>query len=601
MLLGEAIRSYVSCRQLGWRLSARCMGVTLWPEADMALVPAATFDPLSASGAHTEYRSDPVGWAVEKLGVPEATLRWSLGDGYDAHVWDGTREPLETAFLAIRDWQDAAIESGTGTGKSYGVAILILWFLACFEGAEVYTFAPTEDQLKLYIWKNIGDLWSRFSPHFPAAELTSLTIRMRGGIDETWSAHGRAVQIRAGEAVSNRAAGMHAEHMLLVYEETPGIDSSVLAAGKHTCTAPHNLRIAIGNPNHRLDALHLMTQEAGVVAIRMSALDHPNVVTGNANLIPGAISQVSIDKRRIDFGEVSPSYQSRVRGISPEQASDALIRLEWLKAARLRYEARKADGTLPTQVTGKGVDVANSANGDHGAIVDFAENVCIRIDSFPCPDSNALGAQIVREARNAGLPALRIGVDAIGVGAGTVNEARRLGWTVNALYAGGNPMKMVEKTPDGQAVEWSGDVNLFKNLRSQMYWQARTDLQSGGIDVPYDKQLWEDLVAPSFDDSDKVVKVESKDDIKERLGRSPDKADAFVMANWVRKRHVVKEKEIGQPKTPHRAYPLTVKDGKMVPPKRAPSSAVELAEWAAGRAKQSRLPHQERLPRRTYK
>lgn len=577
------------------------MGVTLWPEADLSLVPAATFDPLSASGAHSEYQTDPIGWAVEKLGVPEATLRWSLSDGYDSHTWDGTREPLETAFLAIRDWHDAAIESGTGTGKSYGVAILILWFLACFEGAEVYTFAPTEDQLKLYIWKNIGDLWSRFSPHFPRAVLTSLTIRMRGGIDETWSAHGRAVQIRAGEAVSNRAAGMHAEHMLLVYEETPGIDSSVLAAGKHTCTAPHNLRIAIGNPNHQLDALHLMTQESGVVAVRMSALDHPNVVTGNANLIPGAISQVSIDKRRIDFGEASPSYQSRVRGISPEQASDALIRLEWLKSARLRYESRKALGTVPTTVTGKGVDAANSPHGDQGAIVDFAENVCIRVDAFPCPDSNALGAQIVREARAAGLPQNRIGVDAIGVGAGTVNEARRQGMTVQALYAGGKAMAMVEKTPDGQAVEWSTDVNLFKNLRAQMYWQVRLDLQSGVIDVPYDKQLWEELVAPTFDDSDKVVKVESKDDIKERLGRSPDKADAFVMANWVRKRHVVAPKEAFPTKQPHRAFPLVVKDGVLVKPPRAPKNAAELAEWAAQRSQQGRLPHKERLPRRTYK
>lgn len=489
---------------------------------------------------HTEYQTDPIGWAVDKLGIPEHTIRWSLNVRYPNHVWDGTPDPLAAAFEAIRDWQDVTIESGTGTGKSYGVAILILWFLACFENAECYTFAPTEDQLKLYIWKNITDLWPRFHAHFPQASLTSLTIRMLGGTNEKWSAHGRAVAIRAGEDVSTRAAGMHAEHMLLVYEETPGIDKSVLSAGKNTCTAPHNLRIAIGNPNHQLDALHTMSQEAGVVAIRMSALDHPNVVTRNPSLIPGAISQGSIDKRRLDYGETSPVYQSRVRGVSPEQASDALIRMEWLRAARVRYEARQQ---LPRVVTGKGVDAANSEHGDRACIVDFADNVMVRCEAFQCPDSNALGTQVVNEARKWGLAGLRVGIDAIGVGAGTVNEARRLGFMVMALYAGGKPMTMIEKAEDGTPVEWSPDVNLFKNLRSQMYWQAREDLRKGVIDVPYDKDLWDELVAPTFDDQSKVVVVEPKDEIKLKLGRSPDKADAFVMANWVRHRTVEPPKQ----------------------------------------------------------
>lgn len=491
--------------------------------------------------AHTEYQSDPIGWCVEKMGIPEHRVRWALNAGYDTHEWDGTYEPLVAAFEAIRDWKDVAIESGTGTGKSFGVALLILWFLACFENAEVYTFALTEDQLKLYIWKNITELWPRFQSWFPRAELTSLTIRMKGGIDESWSAHGRAVQIRQGESVATRAAGMHAEHMLLVYEEMAGMDKSVPAAGKNTCTAPHNLRIGIGNPNHQLDTLHQMTTEAGVVAIRMSALDHPNVVTGNASVIPGAVSQVSIDKRLADYGADDPVYQSRVRGMSPEQAANALIRLEWLKRSADRYEARKQAGTLPTQITGKGVDASNSDHGDSGAICDFASNCIVRLDAFPCPDSNLLGDKVVKESHKAGLEGRRVGVDGIGVGAGTVNEARRQKFIVQALYAGGKPMQMVEKAPNGKLVEWSPDVNLFKNLRSQMLWQMREDLRTDQIDAPKDLEWWEELTAHTFEDHDKVTVVAPKDDVKILIGRSPDKSDASVMANWVRERIVVPE------------------------------------------------------------
>ena len=489
------------------------------------------------SAPHTDYQRDPIRWAVDKLGIPEYTLRWSL-NAYGPHQWDGTEDPLALMYDSIAKWQDVGVESGTGTGKSYGVAVLILWFLACWENALAFTFAPTEKQLKLYIWKNIGELWPRFHAQFPAAEITDLTIRMRGGLDESWAAHGYAVGIRVDEQVATRAAGMHAEHMLLVYEETPGIPLPVMEAGKNTCTAPHNLRIAIENPNHQLDALHKFCTEPGVVHVRMSALDHPNVVTGNASLIPGAVSQPSIDKRHREYGESSPIYQSRVRGVSPEQASDALIRLEWLKAAAQRYEARRAAGTLPTTVTGKGVDVANSEHGDRASIVDFAENCWVRVDAFQCPDSNALGRQVALAMDGSGLSALRVAVDAIGVGAGTVNELRRLGKPVQALNAGGQPMRMIEKAPDGRVVEWSPDVNQHKNLRGQMLWQAREDLRLGTIDGPEDRELWEELTCPTFDDTSKVVVVEGKDEVKARLGRSPDKADAWVMANWVRARAV---------------------------------------------------------------
>lgn len=493
--------------------------------------------------AHTEYQTDPIGWAIDKLGIPEHTIRWDQNAGYDVHQWDGTANPLVAIADGLVAWQNVGCESGTGTGKSYWMAVLILWFLACHEDARVFTFAPKEDQLRLYIWMEIGRLWPRFAACFPDAKLTDLTIRMRGGSDEpdkiSWGARGYAVGISAGEQVSTKASGMHAEHLLLVYEETPGIPMPVLEAGRNTCTAPHNLRVAIGNPNHQLDSLHRFCLSTNTVHVRMSALDHPNVVADDHRIVPGAVSRQKIEERRIEYGEDDPVFLSRIRGLSPDQPSNALIRLEWLKAAQARYDRRVLADALPTKVTGKGVDVANSARGDRGCIVDFADNAVIRIDAFPCPDANALGAQVVAEARKHGLEMRRVGVDAIGVGAGTINEARRQGAILTALYAGGKPMRMVEKMPDGRTQEWSPDVNLFENLRAQMYWQAREDLRSGVLDLPFDKELWEELTSTTFEDDNKVVRILPKDDLRALLGRSPDKADAFVMGNWVRARAFV--------------------------------------------------------------
>lgn len=519
------------------------MGVGLWPEnTNTSLVPDEIFDPKSGTQPHTDYQNDPIGWAVSKLGIAEYTLRWSINPGYDTHNWDGSFDPLALLYESVANWQSVGVESGTGTGKSFGTAVLILWWLACWENSRVFTFAPKEEQLRLYIWMELGKLWPKFHAHFPEAKLSDLRIRMKGGTDDSWGAVGYAVGISVGEDIATKAAGMHAEHLLLVYEEMPGIPLPVLEAGENTCTAPHNLRVGIGNPNHRQDTLHRHCTSPGVVSIRMSALDHPNVVADDPSIIPGAISRISIDRRRIKYGLTSPVYESRVRGISPEQASDSLIRYEWLEASAARYKAR---ASIPTIVTGKGVDVANSEHGDRACIVDFADNVCVRISAFQCPDSNALGRQVSMEmdgGSSQSLQAWRVGVDAIGVGAGTVNELRRLGKSVQALNVSMPPKMQAEKAPDGGTYEWAPDSNQFKNLRSQMYWQAREDFRLGAIDVPEDPELWEELTAPTFVDEPKTI-VEPKDEVKKRLGRSPDKADAFVIANWVRKRVIVRQEK----------------------------------------------------------
>lgn len=494
---------------------------------------------LTAGRALTEYQHDPIRFAVERLGISEATIQWSLSPEYQEHQWDGTADPLKAMAEALAEWNDVGVESGTGTGKSFWVAVLILWFLACFEDALAFTFAPTEKQLTKYIWKEIGKLWPKFHALFPEASLTQLQIRMRGGIDETWGAAGFPVGVEAGADISTKAAGMHAEHMLLVYEETPGIPPQVIEAGENTCTAPHNLRIAIGNPNHRLDALHKFCTSPGVRHVRMSGLDHPNVVTGNPSFIPGAVSAVSIERRRAKYGEASPNYQSRVRGMSPEQPADALIRLEWLEAAHKRYMERRAANAIPRIVTGKGIDVANSEHGDRGAVCDFAENVVIRLEAKPCPDGSQLARDEIVQAKRHNLPSHRVGCDPIGVGASPMNESRRLQYPFQGLNFGAAPVVQAARSPDGSRYEWAPDANLFQNFRGQCYWQAREDLQAGVIDMAKDEELWEELLAMTFDDESKVVKLPPKDDLRALLGRSPDKADAFVMANWVRERQVV--------------------------------------------------------------
>jgi phage terminase large subunit len=491
---------------------------------------------------HTAYQRDPVRWAVEKLGIAEHTIRWSLNAGYADHPWDGTEDPMVQIADALARWESVGVESATGTGKSFWAAVLVLWFLACFEGARVFTFAAQEAQLRLYIWAEIGKLWARFAAHFPTAELTDLRIRMLAGEDDedTWGAWGRAAAVRAGEQVSARAAGMHAKYLLLVNEETQGMAPAILEAQENTCTGPCNVRLYVGNPDSQHDALHTACLSPGVRHIRISALDHPNVVTNDADVIAGAVSRDAIERRADKYGVESPMYESRVRGISPAQSAEALIQWAWLEEAAQRH-AVGARGTA-AGAPALGVDVAQSENGDKAALAFGRGARLVGVKGFACRNATQLGRDVHARMVRDGIDPWHVGVDPVGVGAATVNALDELTVSrrVQHLNGGSTPMDGIGRADGEGLADWLPDANTFANLRAQMWWALREDLRCGRVDLPKDEALWRQLTLPKAVVKHGKTLVESKLDLRKRTGgKSPDEADAVVYWNWVRPRAVI--------------------------------------------------------------
>jgi hypothetical protein len=75
----------------------------------------------------------------------------------------------------------------------------------------------------------------------------------------------------------------------------------------------------------------------------------------------------------------------------------------------------------------------------------------------------------------------------------------------------------------------------FANKRAEVYWKFREALdpsQDGGspIILPPDAKLLSDLCSVRFTITSRGIQLESKDDMKKRLGRSPDRGDAVVLA-----------------------------------------------------------------------
>lgn len=75
------------------------------------------------------------------------------------------------------------------------------------------------------------------------------------------------------------------------------------------------------------------------------------------------------------------------------------------------------------------------------------------------------------------------------------------------------------------------DEEAFFNVRAEMWWQTMMKIQNKEVPYPEDEELRRQLCAVRFKvvNSNGRIQLEPKEETKKRLGRSPDRADAFVM------------------------------------------------------------------------
>lgn len=468
------------------------------------------------------WRAQPIEYLVDRLGIRRETIQWSLRPEYREHKWDGDSDPLVAVLNNVARSQWTGIESAVGVGKTFLGACLVFWFLEMFRNSRVGIIAPKAKQLELHIWREMSLLF----PRFGLGQMLGSELRL-DPTPHVWSAELLAAGVKAEEvtASATKAQGFHAEHLLIICEETPGIHEAVMTAFENTCVAPHNIIIAFGNPDHQADNLRQFCRRSNVQSVRISAFDYPNVVVKNPDFVPGAQSETGLANLLSKYAgnERHPLYLSRARGVSPQQAVNSLIRWEWCEAATRRDPEQAIEGEHAL-----GVDVANSAAGDEAAIAHGKGSLLLEINEFRCPRADLLGSQQVYPMmRSNEIEDEFVGVDGVGVGSGTVNKLKEMGAEIIDLQSGGGQVEI----PDRRMAE------QFNNLRSQMWWQMMLDLRQpeSHLILPYDKELFTDLCTPTWEPRSGKICVESKETIKARLGRSPNKGDAVVYWNFVRR------------------------------------------------------------------
>jgi hypothetical protein len=169
-----------------------------------------------------------------------------------------------------------------------------------------------------------------------------------------------------------------------------------------------------------------------------------------------------------------------------------------------------------------GVDVAHGGD-DRTAIAKLYGNWfddIIIYEGYETPDGKIAAQKVVEHMESYEADVF---VDGIGYGASCATELQ---------YATNINSHIVNNASASNATDSSGMYG-FINLRAESYWALREALNpESGMDIclPDDRELRIELAAPRYTLTKSGYKIEPKQDIVKRLGRSPDKADAIVMA-----------------------------------------------------------------------
>lgn len=193
-----------------------------------------------------------------------------------------------------------------------------------------------------------------------------------------------------------------------------------------------------------------------------------------------------------------------------------VIPTAWVDAAMERW----TDLAPKPNMDSVGVDVARGGRDNtviarrHGAWFDRP----LTYAGTQTPDGPTVAGLVVAATRD-GAP---IHLDVIGVGSSPYDFLR----TANQHVLGVN----VSEAATGTDI--SGRFSFF-NQRSEQWWKMREFLDPAnnhGAALPPDNRLRSDLCAPTWELRGKVVKVEGREQIISRIGRSPDWASAYLLA-----------------------------------------------------------------------
>ena len=386
-----------------------------------------------------------------------------------------------------------AVRSGHGVGKTGLDAWAALWWLMTRPLSRVIVLAPQfSRQVRAILFSEIRK-WARRAPEaLPLQVLASRAIVE--GYGEERSATGVST---SGEV--DRMEGFHAEGgVLLIVDEMKGVPQDAFDAVQGALTGADDSRLLVTS----------VPGGAGAGPFWRAWQDRSRwQVHHLPSTDSSLVSPEWCEDRARDWGAASPLYQTRVLGEFADAGEGVLFPLSLLEAV-----CGAPAPELPPR-DALGVDVARSVAGDLNTVARLTGGRLTVWREWHSPDLMDTVRRVLGAVAETG--SRRLAVDVGGPGGGVADRLRELGYSVDPVAFGGG----------------AEEPERFRNRRAELFWRLREALEAGTVVLEDDDELRADLSALRYAFApDGRILIEAKDEVRRRLGRSPDRADALALA-----------------------------------------------------------------------
>ena len=439
---------------------------------------------------------------------------------------------------AVQDNKRVSARSGHARGKDFIAGVAANCFLYTYYPSKVICTAPTGRQVTSIMMAEVTKIHNQSIVNLPGIVLSN-SIKIPNEPD--WFLLG----FKAGDKDATSWTGFHSPNIMVIATEASGLAQETFDAIEGLLTGNSKFFIVF-NPTNKTGEAYKSTRSKYYKKFKLSCLNAPNVLA-KKTVIPGQVDYDWVQERvdrwctkitREEFSDEAHDFQFegklyrpndlfrvKVLGEFASEDESQVIPLRWIELSNQRWEdtyREDASGTLSL-----GVDVAGMGSDLTVFTYRYGDLVKKQVSKDlpterPEQIHMAISGKVKNELRT---KHDRAYIDTIGEGAGVYSRLSE------------QHVENAVSVKFSQSAKHLTDITgerTFANMRAFCYWAIRDALDpkhDGALALPPDDELTEELTEVTIKGlrSDGSILLEAKDDIKKRIGRSPDKADSLAV------------------------------------------------------------------------
>lgn len=441
------------------------------------------------------WRTDAVAFVREQFGVEP--------DAWQADALRAFADPAQPRI---------SLQACVGPGKTAVLAWCGWHFLACQgdrgehpKGAAV---SIIKDNLDANLWPELAK-WRDRSAFLREAFTWTKTRVFANDHEGTWFLEARSWPKNASPTEQGATlSGLHSQYVLALVDESGAIPETVLRAAEQALSnCAFGKILQAGNPISLDGMLYAAATRLAHLWTIIRITGDPDDPKRSPRIDPAwAAQQIQI------YGRDNPWVMSQILGQFPPSSINVLLGPEDVQAAMQRQYPDEVYAWAQARL---GVDVARY--GDDRTVI------------FPRQGKRAFLPIVMRHARDSAVStdiATRVLQQRLLYRTTTTVMDATGGWAAGAsdVLRAGDPTR----PPINLQFHAPSADQRYKNKRAQIWFAMAEWVKAGGW-LPNLPELTGELITPTYTFVDGKFQIEAKDQVKERLGRSPDLADALAM------------------------------------------------------------------------